>query len=199
MLTKEMKDNCIAVYEQAGRYVFSMLHPELGYKDNPFGKYGLDLQVYNEGKLYSIEEHKTNFTREHNSYEEVGQGILIELKKFKELKDKTNNINSKGRKKAVGGVYRRFFKDAEVALVVNGLTENELKPYYKGEYCEVNQFTTEKENQMGYYIPLYAKRSNGDYFWKVRLYTAFEAKLIGMVIEQRDNVLNRIKNKNNEG
>jgi hypothetical protein len=173
----------IEIYEWASRQMFSILHPNKGFTPNPFGQYGIDSAVYMGGKLFSVEEWKFN----NDSYQRLDamdKDYLIEKKKYDELIMRSRTINTK-RKSPVFAVYRRFFSDAELVLPVNLIT-TDLSKYYKSEVCEINQFTSKKEHQKGYYIPLYAVDDNGDQMWIVNKYNSFQKKMYQMVLEERN-------------
>lgn len=173
----------IEIYEWASRQMFASLYPNLGFKPNPFGQYGVDSAVYVNGKLMSIEEWKFN----NDSYQRLDamdKDYLIEKKKYDELMMRTSKLKL-NRKTPVLAVYRRFFSDAELVLPVN-LIEADLSKYYSSEQCEINQFTSIKENQKGYYIPLYAVDDNGEKMWIVKPYNNLQKQMYQLILEERN-------------
>ena len=182
----------VEIYEEAARRFFGFRYPKLGAKINPYGEYGLDAKVYQDGKLISVEEWKLN-THNHHRLEDIGKGVLLEQKKHIELLKKSR-AESKNRKTPVIGLYRRFFADAEVAIITSFHSAKDLQQYYTEEWCEPNQWTEEKYLQKGYYIPLYAKDSAGENMWIIRPYNDIEKRVHAMLLEERNNVLNQLKN-----
>lgn len=180
----------VETYEEACKLFFGFRHPNLGCEVNPFGEYGLDAKVYQKGTLMSVEEWKFNTTTYHR-LEDIGKGILIEGKKVAELKSKAETL-SKNRKMPVMGVYRRFFTDAELILPITFYNTQEISSFYKTEWCEPNQWTKEKYKQEGYYIPLYAKNSDGDNFWIIKPYNELEKQVHRLILENRDNKLTNL-------
>lgn len=182
----------VETYEEACKLFFGFRYPALGCEVNPYGEYSIDAKVYKKGSLMSVEEWKFNSTNYHR-LEDIGKGILIEHKKIKELEAKAEAL-SKNRKVPVIGVYRRFFTDAELVLPITLYNQSEYAKYYMAEWCEPNQWSKEKYKQEGYYIPLYAKDSEGNNLWLVKPYNQLEKQVHQLILENRDNVLNQMKN-----
>lgn len=193
-------ENKYAIYEWANSQMFSTLYPNYGYVNNPYGIYGIDAAVYKGGSLISLEEWKFN-SGPYQRLDSDQKAYLIEKTKYDKLMEKWGKTNfiitkDKGikpkRKIKVEAFYRRFFSDAELILHVNAI-HTDISKYYGKEYCEVTQFTTKKEWQGGYYIPLYAVDDNQQPLWQIREYTPFEKQMYNIILTERNN---RLENEN---